>query len=126
MWDSFWDFIWYTVVIFIFVAYLMMLFWIIADLFRDRDLSGWWKAVWMVFLIFVPWVTALVYLIARGPGMSRRAEATRVEMQQQSDDYIRSVAGKSSAEQIADAKSLLDTGVIDEQEYAALKAKALR
>ncbi|MEE3851625.1 SHOCT domain-containing protein [Gordonia sp. LSe1-13] len=126
MWDSFWDFIWYTVVIFIFVAYLMMLFWIIADLFRDRELSGWWKAVWMVFLIFVPWLTALVYLIARGPGMSRRAEVTRVEMQQQSDDYIRSVAGKSSAEQIADAKSLLDSGVIDEQEYAALKAKALR
>ncbi|MFI8772857.1 SHOCT domain-containing protein [Gordonia sp. NPDC062954] len=125
MWDSFWDFIWYTVVIFIFVAYLMMLFWIISDLFRDRALSGWWKAVWMVFLIFIPWLTALVYLIARGPGMSRRAAETQSQMQQQSDAYIRSVAGKSSADQIADAKALLDAGTIDQQEFEALKAKAL-
>ncbi|MCF3937099.1 SHOCT domain-containing protein [Gordonia sp. Z-3] len=125
MWDSFWDFIWYTVVIFIFVAYLMMLFWIISDLFRDRALSGWWKAVWMVFLIFIPWLTALVYLIARGPGMSQRAAETQSQMQQQSDAYIRSVAGKSSADQIADAKALLDAGTIDQQEFEALKAKAL-
>lgn len=126
MWDSFWDFIWYTVVIFVFVAYLMMLFWIISDLFRDRALSGWWKAVWMVFLIFIPWLTALVYLIARGPGMSRRAAAAQSQMQQQSDAYIRSAAGKSSADQIADAKALLDAGTIDQQEFETLKAKALR
>ncbi|MXP23790.1 hypothetical protein GIY30_20850 [Gordonia sp. HNM0687] len=125
MWDSFWDFIWYTVVIFIFVAYLMMLFWIISDLFRDRALSGWWKAVWMVLLIFIPWLTALVYLIARGPGMSRRAAEAQSQMQQQSDAYIRSVAGKSSADQIADAKALLDAGTIDQQEFESLKAKAL-
>jgi predicted PurR-regulated permease PerM len=125
MWDSFWDFIWYTVVIFAFVAYLMILFWIITDLFRDRGLSGWWKALWVLLLVFVPWLTALVYLIARGHGMSRRSAEARTQMQQQSDDYIRSVAGKSSADQIADAKALLDAGTINAQEYEALKAKAL-
>ena len=125
MWDSFWDFIWYTLVIFAFVAYLMILFWIITDLFRDRALSGWWKAVWVVFLVVVPWLTAVVYLIARGRGMSHRAAEAQSQMQQQSDDYIRSVAGKSSADQIADAKDLLDAGTITQQEYEALKAKAL-
>ncbi|WAC57407.1 hypothetical protein [Gordonia sp. SL306] len=125
MWDSFWDFIWYTLVVFAFLAYLMILFWIITDLFRDRALSGWWKAVWVVFLIVVPWLTALVYLIARGHGMSQRAAEAQSQARQQSDDYIRSVSGRSSAEQIADAKALLDAGTIDEKEFAQLKAKAL-
>ncbi|MFW0793547.1 SHOCT domain-containing protein [Gordonia sp. CPCC 205515] len=125
MWDSFWDFIWYTLVIFAFVAYLMVLFYILADLFRDRALSGWWKAVWIILLIFIPWLTALVYLIARGHGMTRRAAEAQAEMRQQSDDYIKSVAGRSSADQIASAKSLLDAGTITEAEFQALKAKAL-
>ncbi|MGC4961061.1 SHOCT domain-containing protein [Gordonia sp. DT218] len=125
MWDSFWDFIWYTLVVFAFLAYLMILFWIITDLFRDRALSGWWKAVWVVFLIIVPWLTALVYLIARGQGMSHRAADAQAQAKQQGDDYIRSVSGRSSAEQIADAKALLDAGTIDEKEFAQLKAKAL-
>lgn len=125
MWDSFWDFIWYTVVIFFFIAYLMVLFYIIADLFRDRALSGWWKAVWVIFLIIVPWITALVYLIARGQGMTRRSAEQRAQMQRESDDYIKSVAGKSSADQIADAKQLLDSGAITDQEFQTLKAKAL-
>jgi len=125
MWDSFWDFIWYTLVIFAFVAYLMLLFWILADLFRDRGLSGWWKAVWVVLLLFLPWITALVYLIARGRGMSERAMASRFEAKQQTDAYIKNVAGKSAADQIADAKALLDAGTITEQEFQALKAKAL-
>ncbi|HEY5852966.1 MAG TPA: SHOCT domain-containing protein [Aldersonia sp.] len=125
MWNSFWDFIWYTLVIFAFVAYLMLLFYILTDLFRDRDLSGWWKAVWIVFLILVPWITALVYLIARGSGMTRRTIRAQNEAKQATDAYIQNVAGKSPAEQIADAKALLDSGTITEQEYTALKAKAL-
>ncbi|MGV9711423.1 SHOCT domain-containing protein [Gordonia sp. NPDC003424] len=125
MWNSFWDFIWYTLVIFAFVAYLMVLFYILADLFRDRALSGWWKAVWIILLIFIPWITALVYLIARGHGMAQRAQAAQAEMRQQTDAYIKSVAGKSSADQIADAKGLLDSGAITEEEFQALKAKAL-
>jgi len=125
MWDSFWDFIWYTLVIFAFVAYLMILFNIIADLFRDRELSGWWKAIWILVLIVVPFLSALVYLIARGNGMHVRALEAQKELRQQTDDYIRSVSAKSSAEQIADAKALLDSGAIDENEFTALKTKAL-
>ena len=125
MWDSFWDFIWYTLVIFAFVAYLMILFTILTDLFRDRELSGWWKAVWVVALVFVPFLSALVYLIARGSGMHSRALEAQRQLQQQTDDYIRSVGPKSSAEQIADAKALLDSGAIDDNEFSALKAKAL-
>jgi hypothetical protein len=125
MWDSFWDFIWYTLWIFAFVAYLMVLFWILGDLFRDRALSGWWKAVWIVLLIFIPWITALVYLIARGRGMSERALVAQQEAKAQTDAYIQSVAGKSATDQIADARALLDSGTINAQEFEALKAKAL-
>lgn len=127
MWDSFWDFIWYTLVIFAFVAYLMILFWILTDLFRDHKLSGWWKAVWIVFLIIFPWITALVYLIARGSSMTQRNLEAQVQAKAQADEYIRTVSGggKSAAEQIADAKALLDSGTITEDEYTQLKAKAL-
>ncbi|MEP9391996.1 SHOCT domain-containing protein [Gordonia sp. VNK1] len=125
MWNSFWDFIWGMVVIFAFVAYLLVLFYILSDLFRDRKLSGWFKAIWIIFLIVIPYLTALVYLIARGRGMTERTIAAQQQVQQQTDDYIRNVAGKSSTEQIADAKALLDSGTITPQEFEALKAKAL-
>ena len=75
MWDSFWDYLWSAVVIFAFIAYLMILFNILADLFwRDHKTSGWIKAVWVLFLIVFPYVTALIYLIARGKGMAERAQ----------------------------------------------------
>ena len=127
MWDSFWDFIWYTLVIFAFVAYLMILFWILTDLFRDHKLSGWLKAVWIVFLIIFPWITALVYLIARGSSMTQRNIEAQQQARTQADEYIRSVSGggKSAAEHIADAKALLDSGTITQAEFDALKAKAL-
>ena len=125
MWDSFWDFIWYTLVIFAFVAYLMLLFMILTDLFRDRNLSGWWKAVWIVFLFIFPWLTALVYLIARGRSMSERTIEAQQTAKADTDAYIQSVAGKSPADQIADAKSLLDSGTITQAEFDSLKAKAL-
>ena len=126
MWDSFWDFIWYTLVIFAFVAYLMILFTILTDLFRDRELSGWWKAVWVVALVFVPFLSALVYLIARGSGMHTRALDAQRQLQQQTDDYIKTVASEVDAPgQIAQAKQLLDSGAINQQEFDALKQKAL-
>lgn len=123
-WSTIWDTIWWFITIFVFVAYLMALFSIISDLFRDRKLNGFAKALWFIFLIFVPFLTALVYLIARGRGMGERAQAQVQEVQQAQDDYIRHVAGGSAA-QIAEAKKLLDSGAITEAEYAALKAKAL-
>ena len=125
MWNSFWDFLWYTLVIFAFVAYLMLLFMILTDLFRDRELSGWWKAVWIVFLFIVPWLTALVYLIARGRGMSERTIESQQTAKADADAYIKSVAGKSPADQITDAKALLDSGTITQAEFDSLKAKAL-
>ncbi|ABG96012.1 MULTISPECIES: SHOCT domain-containing protein [Rhodococcus] len=123
--DSFWDFLWVIIVTFGFVAYLILLFSIITDLFRDHKTSGWAKAIWIIFLFFVPLLTALVYLIVKSDGMAQRSMAAAQEVKQAQDSYIRSVAGKSSAEQIADAKALLDAGTITQQEYETLKAKAL-
>ncbi|MGN8552875.1 UNVERIFIED_CONTAM: SHOCT domain-containing protein [Microbacterium sp. SLM126] len=112
--------------VFVFVAYLMVLFSILGDLFRDHTLSGWWKAVWIIFLIFVPFLTALIYLIARGQGMTKRSMEQAQEMRKQQDAYIRATAGGSSAaDDIAKAKSLLDSGAITQAEFDSLKAKAL-
>ncbi|KSZ58536.1 membrane protein [Rhodococcus pyridinivorans KG-16] len=124
--DSFWDYVWYTVVVFAFVAYLIVLFQIIVDLFRDHSVSGWVKAVWVIGLVLLPYLTALVYLIARGRGMALRAQQAQAEAKQATDEYIRTVAvGKSPAQQIADAKALLDSGAITPTEYEHLKAQAL-
>ena len=113
--------------VFVFFAYLMVLFSIIGDLFRDSELSGWLKAIWIVFLIFVPFLTALVYLIARGNGMQKRSIAQAQELRSAQDAYIRQTAGSgaSAADDIAKAKSLLDSGAITQAEFDAIKAKAL-
>jgi len=126
MWDSFWDYLWSAVVIFAFIAYLMILFNILADLFwRDHKTSGWIKAVWVLFLIVFPYVTALIYLIARGKGMAERAQQQAQHAKQQTDDYIKHAAGRSPAQEIADAKALLDAGTISPAGFDALKANAL-
>lgn len=125
MWDSFWDFIWYTIVIFAFVAYLMILFNVIIDLFRDKETSGWVKAMWILFLVVVPYIALFVYLIARGGGMAKRAAASQEAARQQADSYIRQAAGTSPADQIATAKALRNDGSITDAEYEQLKAKAL-
>ncbi|WP_028660691.1 SHOCT domain-containing protein [Nocardioides insulae] len=124
---SFWDIIWFIIVTFAFVAYLMVMFTIIADLFRDRELSGWWKAVWIIFLIFVPFLTALIYLIARSKGMAQRQAQSVADAVEAQQAYIKQVAseGSSPADQIASAKKLLDDGAITAEEFDALKAKAL-
>ncbi|MGC4933381.1 SHOCT domain-containing protein [Gordonia sp. DT30] len=125
MWGSFWNFLWSMVIIFAFVAYLIVLWYVIADLFRDRKASGWSKAVWVIFLIIIPYLTALAYLLFKGQGMAQRAQAAAVEYKKDSDDYIKTVAGTSPAQQIADAKSLLDSGAITPEEFEHLKSKAL-
>ena len=125
-WDSFWGLLWYSVVVFAFIAYLIILFNIIVDLFwRDHLTSGWLKAVWVIFLIVFPYLTALVYLIARGDGMALRARQAAVTAKRETDDYIKQAAGRSPAQEIADAKALLDAGTITQAEFDALKAKAL-
>ncbi len=121
-----WSLILWFFWVFVFVAYLMVLFSILGDLFRDHTLSGWWKAVWIIFLIFVPFLTALIYLIARGQGRTKRSIEQAQELRQQQDAYIRATAGgASAADDIAKAKSLLDSGAISQAEFDALKAKAL-
>jgi hypothetical protein len=104
----------------------MVMFSIIADLFRDREESGVMKAVWIVCLIFFPLITALVYLIARGSGMADRQMQTAANMKEQQDAYIRDVAAKASpADQIAQAQKMLNDGAISQPEFERLKEKAL-
>ena len=123
---GFWDFFWLLIWSYIFVAYLMALFQIIADVFRDRELGGFAKALWMIALIVVPVLTALIYLIARGHGMAERQAGAARQAQAETEQYIQSVAGApSSADQIASAKTLLDDGTITQVEYERLKVKAL-
>ena len=111
--------------IFFFFAYLLVLFQVISDLFRDGELSGFAKAIWIVFLIFLPLLTSLVYLLVRGKGMGQRQRVAVEKAMSETDAYIRNVAGKSPADQIADAKKLLDSGTINADEFAKRKAKAL-
>ncbi|UXA17766.1 hypothetical protein [Mycobacterium sp. SMC-4] len=126
MWDSFWDYFWSMLVIFAFIAYLLILFTILADLFwRDHKTSGWIKAVWVIFLVALPYLTALVYLIVRGRGMAERAREQALQAKRETDDYIRQAAGRSPAQDIADAKALLDAGTISQTEFDRLKARAL-
>jgi hypothetical protein len=114
---------------FVFVAWFMCLFWVFGDLFRSRDLGGGGKTVWALFIIFLPILGTLVYLIARGHGMTERSLEAQAEAQKRQDAYIRSVAASNgtggSADQIASAKSLLDSGTINQTEFEQLKAKAL-
>ena len=90
--DNFWSVIWVVIWSFVFVAYLFVLFYILTDLFRDRELSGWFKAIWIICLIFVPYLTALVYIIARGRSMSERQLAAAREARSETDAYIKHVA----------------------------------
>ena len=116
---SFWFFIW--------IAALTIWFRCLFDMFSDSTLSGWAKAGWAIFMIFIPWVGALVYLIARGRSMSDRQAAAIQQQQAAQEQYIKQVAGSSDdpVTRIADAKALLDSGAITEAEFNTLKAKAL-
>ena len=124
-WGSIGDLIWWFLSIFVLLTYIMAVFSIFGDLFRDHKLGGFAKAVWAFFLIFVPFITALVYLIARGRGMSERSAAQVKQFKEAQDSYIQEVAGTSPAEQIARAKELLDAGTISEEEFQHLKTRAL-
>lgn len=111
---------------FVFMSYLILVFVIVGDLMRDGEMSGWLKAVWIVALVLIPWLTGLIYLIARGKGMAERSAAQAAEIQKAQADYIKSVSGSTDpAAQIAQAKKLHDDGVISDEEFAQLKSKAL-
>lgn len=126
---SFWDVVWFIFIAYVFVAYLVLLFSIIGDLFRDSEVNGFVKALWCLSLIVLPFLTALIYVIARGKGMARRAQERVVAQREQQDAYIREVAGRNGGstptDQIAQARALFDAGAISQPEYEALKTKAL-
>jgi len=124
-WSDIWSVIWWFFWAFAFVAYLMTLFSVVADLFRDQKLGGWAKAAWILFLLFVPFLTVLVYVIARGGGMASRSASAARQAHASAEEYIRDVAGTSSAAEIERAKALLDAGTITQDEFEVLKGKAL-
>ena len=119
--------IWF-VEIFFFVVWFWLLMTIVSDLFRDREVSGVTKALWVVFVLFFPVFGVLAYLILRGGGMGPRAARSMQEAQERFDTYVRSVGGnpQGPADQIQKAKALLDAGAIDRAEFDRLKAKALQ
>ena len=120
------DVLWSMLVFFVWIAWFLLLFHVIADVFRRRDASGGKKTLWLIFLIFVPFLGVFIYLIANSDDMARRsmeqAEASRAQM----DDYVRTTAGSGGAAgEIEKAKGLLDSGAITQAEFDALKQKAL-
>lgn len=123
-WSNLGDIVLFFIGVFLWVAFFMVLFSILGDLFRSDDLGGGAKTMWVIVLIFLPFLGSFIYLIARGGGMGERAVATARKQQAAAADYIQSVAG-GGADQIAKAKELLDAGVINQDEFETLKAKAL-
>ncbi|MFZ0323954.1 MAG: SHOCT domain-containing protein [Actinomycetes bacterium] len=119
------EFFWYMLIIFAFMVLLMVLFSIITDIFRNHESSGWVKAAWIFLLVVFPWLTALVYLIVEHKGMTERSVKAAEKQQKAQTEYIQQVAGTTPADQIANAKKLLDDGSISQAEYDQLKAKAL-
>jgi ABC-type multidrug transport system fused ATPase/permease subunit len=121
------DILWSMIIFFCWVAWIWMLIIIFSDLFSRHDVGGWAKALWVVFLIILPFLGVLIYLIAESKGMAERRMQSAQAAQQQFDSYVKSVAadGGGAAAQIAQAKELLDSGAISQAEFDSLKAKAL-
>jgi hypothetical protein len=122
---SVWEAIWVVFISFVFISVLIMIFSIVADIFRDDQLSGWAKAAWLFFLVVFTLLTALVYVVVRGDGMARRSAKEQVEARQSFDAYVRDVAGGGAASELERAAAMHDAGRISDDEYAALKAKIL-
>ena len=112
------------IIFFFWVIWLWIVITVLIDIFRRRDIGGFSKAIWVVFVVILPWLGVLIYLIAQHDGMRERSIQQAQDQKQQFDQYVRDAAG-GSADQIAKAKELLDSGAITQQEFDALKAKAL-
>lgn len=119
------DFLVSLIVIFFMICYFMLLFNVIIDLFRNHQMNGVVKALWIILLLIIPFISLLVYVIVYGRGMNERGMQAAKAAQQAQADYVRSVAGTSAADQIAQAQQLLAAGTITQAEFDTLKAKAL-
>ena len=117
---------WTTLVIFLWIAFFMLLFKVIFDIFRDDSLGGWGKALWLIFVIFLPFLGVLVYVIARGQSMGERDIAQAQRQEQQFQDYVRQTAGTGgAADELTKLAALKDQGVISDAEFEQQKAKLL-
>ena len=119
------DVMWSMFVFFAFVIWIWLLITVFSDIFRRRDCGGGTKALWIIFVIVLPYIGVLAYLIAQHDGMAQRTGEQMKAVKAQQDEYIKSVASSSPSDQIAQAKQLLDSGAIDQSEFNALKQKAL-
>jgi ABC-type multidrug transport system fused ATPase/permease subunit len=120
------DVFWTLIVFFLWISWFILLFHIVGDVFRRRDIGGGKKAVWLIFILFVPFLGVLIYLIANADDMARRNAEAAATARGEMDEYVRSVAGSGgAAAEIERAKSLLDSGAISQAEFDAIKAKAL-
>ena len=119
------ELLWSLLALFFMVIYFMMLFYVIVDVFRRHDASGGKKALWLVFLLVAPLVGLLAYMITNSDGIAARNVTQAQQQQDQFDDYVRTTAGGGSAAEIEKAMNLLDSGAITQDEFNALKAKAL-
>jgi ABC-type multidrug transport system fused ATPase/permease subunit len=126
--NNLWDFFVWLFWFYVIISCIWIFITVFIDIFRDPELNGWVKALWVLFLVFVPFLAAFVYLIARGKSMAQRNMERAQAMNAQQSEYIRSVAGsqQSAAAEIESAKRLLDSGAITPAEYEALKSKALQ
>lgn len=124
---TFWDALWTMVVFFLWILWFIVLFHVVGDIFRRRDASGAKKTLWLIFVLFAPFLGVFVYLLANGDDMGRRNLEQAQAAQAQMDDYVRTVAGSGGgpAAEIDKAKQLLDSGAITQSEFDAIKAKAL-
>jgi hypothetical protein len=116
--------LWTMIVFFFWVIWIWIVITVLIDIFRRHDIGGWAKAAWVVFVVILPWLGVLVYLIVEHDGMRERGTRQAQAQQQAFDDYVRDAAGGSATE-IAKAKELLDQGTISQDEFNAIKAKAL-
>jgi hypothetical protein len=116
---------WSMLIFFAFVIWLWILFTVLGDIFRRHDASGWGKVLWIIFVVVLPYLGVFIYLIAEHKGMTERSIERQQAAQKQSDEYVRSVAQSSPADQIAQAKGLLDSGAITQAEFDQIKQQAL-
>ena len=123
--SNFWDVLLWLFWAYIYIAYLFAIVFVLGDVFRDRSLNGWLKALWVICLVFVPFLTVLVYLIARGKGMSERNAREFGGQRAASAPTVGGATGSSPTEEIARAQALLQTGTITQHEFETLKARAL-
>ena len=120
------DILWTMVIFFSWVIWIWIVIAVLTDVFRRHDIGGWTKALWTVFVIVLPFLGVLIYLIAQHDGMRDRNEKQMKQQQAAMDDYVKETAGGGSATEIAKAKELLDSGAITQAEYETIKSKALK